>query len=41
MEGFTFIHNKIENMLKNIEATYVGLRPEFNVQIYTICNVVH
>ena len=35
MEGFTFIHNKIETMLKNIEATYVGLRPEFNVQIYT------
>ena len=22
-------------MLKNIEATYVGLRPEFTVQIYT------
>ena len=35
MEGFTFIHNKIETMLKNIEATCVGLRPEFNVQIYT------
>ena len=40
MEGFTFIHNKLESMLKNIESTNIRqtLRCE---SIYTICNVVH
>ena len=33
MEGFTFIHNKLESMLKNIEST--NIRPEFKVRIYT------
>ena len=33
MEGFTFIHNKLEYMLKNIEST--NIRPEFKVRIYT------
>ena len=33
MEGFTFIHNKLESMLNNIEST--NIRPEFNVRIYT------
>ena len=33
MEGFTFIHNKLEFMLKNIEST--NIRPEFKVRIYT------
>ena len=35
MEGFTFIHNKLESMLKNIEST--NIRPEFKVRIYTQC----
>ena len=32
-EGFTFIHNKLESMLMNIESTHI--RPEFKVRIYT------
>ena len=33
MEDFTFIHNKLESMLKNIEST--NIRPKLKVRIYT------